>query len=307
MLTVQSLSDSLEFTGERFVPELVREIWYEHWHRYVFALPWVDGRRVLDCACGEGYGAALLAGRAHAVTGLDLSPEAVAHARKRYGEQPGLAFVEGSCSDLPFDDDAFDVVVSFETLEHIEGQAAMLDEFRRVLTPEGVLLISSPDRKTYSDDSGFENEFHVRELYRDELIELVSARFPAWTLYGQKLMFQSLIWPVDGADGPASVTTLDDEGGLRQGSIPQAPPLYYVMACAGNRESLPEKAPGLSLFSDLAESVYRHYNAEVRHHIESAKVFEEMKQRIRDLEAGRPNVGRAGPVGWIKRLFGGGG
>lgn len=299
------MSDSLDFTGERFVPELVREIWYEHWHRYVFALPWVEGRRVLDCASGEGYGSALLASRAAAVTGLDLSPEAVTHARARYTGRDNLDFVEGSCTALPFDDASFDVVVSFETLEHIEGQAEMLDEFRRVLTPEGLLVLSSPDRKTYSEDRGFENEFHVRELYRDELVDLVAARFPAWTMYGQKLMFHSVIWPMNDGEGAAEVAELDDDGELQEGSIPGPAPIYYLMVCGASRAVLPDAPRGVSLFSDRNESVYEHYNAEVRHHIESGRVFEEMKERIRELENHQrsPQQG-SGLKRWFARLLG---
>lgn len=299
------MSDSLAFTGERFVPELVREIWYEHWHRYVFALPWTAGRRVLDCACGEGYGADLLARRARSVTGLDRSGEAIEHARRRYGaRRDNLDFAEGDCAALPFADASFDMVVSFETLEHIEAQEAMLDEFRRVLAPGGVLVLSSPDRKTYSDDRGFDNEFHVRELYREELTDLVGARFPSWRLYGQKLMFHSVIWPLDGEPGAGEVAELDRDGGLAEGAVPGTEPLYYVMVCARDQAALPAGERGLSLFADRAESVYEHYNAEVRHHIESGRVFEEMKQRIRELEAALPEHGRAGAPGrWFRRLF----
>ncbi len=76
------MNDELEFTGERFVPGAAGEIWYEHWHRYLFAAPLVAGARVLDVACGEGYGSALLARSAARVTGADLSQDAIAHARQ---------------------------------------------------------------------------------------------------------------------------------------------------------------------------------------------------------------------------------
>ncbi len=75
----------LPFTGERFTPECLREIWYEHYHRYAFARALVKGRRVADVACGEGYGAALLAAAATTVVGVDIDPASVAHARQRYG------------------------------------------------------------------------------------------------------------------------------------------------------------------------------------------------------------------------------
>src|SRR5262245_31216724 len=113
------MSDELTFTGERFVPGAAGEIWYEHWHRYHFAASLVAGREVLDVACGEGYGSALLARSAAQVTGADIAPAAISHARGRYAGQPNLAFCEADCAALPFADGSFDVVVSFETIEHI--------------------------------------------------------------------------------------------------------------------------------------------------------------------------------------------
>ncbi|HET9189593.1 MAG TPA: SAM-dependent methyltransferase, partial [Rudaea sp.] len=73
--------NTLEFTGERFTPECVREIRYEHWARYAFALELARGKRVLDAACGEGYGSAMLAGAAASVLGVDIAADAIAHAR----------------------------------------------------------------------------------------------------------------------------------------------------------------------------------------------------------------------------------
>ncbi|MEP6702237.1 MAG: class I SAM-dependent methyltransferase, partial [Betaproteobacteria bacterium] len=120
----------LVFTGERFLPELRGEIWLEHWHRYHFAAPLGENRRVLDVASGEGYGSAMLALAALSVTGLDASAGAVAHARTVYGHLSNLQFVCGDCAALPFADGSFDVVVSFETIEHIAAQREFLGEVR---------------------------------------------------------------------------------------------------------------------------------------------------------------------------------
>src|SRR5262252_5618642 len=112
----------MEFTGERFVPECTREIWYEHWHRYQFASAVASGRRVLDAACGEGYGSALLARTAQSVVGLDIDAAAVQHARARYGKQSNLRFEQGDAIALPAFASPFDLIVSFETLEHVARQ-----------------------------------------------------------------------------------------------------------------------------------------------------------------------------------------
>lgn len=276
--------DALEFTGERFTPECVREIVYEHWHRYAWARGLVAGKDVLDCACGEGYGSRLLADRARSVVGVDVDPEAVAHARKRYAADK-LEFVEADALDLPFDDDRFDVVVSFETLEHLADHDELLAGFRRVLKPGGVLLLSSPDKRTYSDLTGYDNEFHVRELYRDELEGLLGRHFPNYRLHGQKLMFHSLLWSLDDReDCDAQHLTSAEDGTVAIGPRPAAEPLYFLVVAAADGVALPAP-PALSLFSDEAESVYAHYNEEVRKHIAAGHLLAEREQEIERLRA----------------------
>lgn len=277
---------SLEFTGERFTPECVREIWYEHWHRYAFAGALAGDRRVLDAACGEGYGSALLAQTAASVLGLDLSPLAVAHAQARYGARPNLEFRQGDCTQLDaLPDAAFDLIVSFETLEHVQEQERMLDGFARLLAPGGVLLVSTPDKRNYSELPGFRNEHHVRELYRDEFEALLAARFPQRRLYAHKLLFQSALWSLDGG-GDFAATTLDARETLQPGLA--YPPLYYIAACSRAGDPLPA-LPALSLFGDAAESVYSHYNGEVRRNIAAGHRIVELE---RELDAARAELER---------------
>ena len=187
------MSKPMEFTGERFTPECAREIWYEHFHRYVLAGELATGKRVLDAACGEGYGSAHLARTAKTVIGIDVSKPAITHASERY-RADNLEFQLADACNLPFTDNEFDCIVSFETLEHLEDQSGLLKEFRRVLEPGGFALISSPDKAVYTDRHQNENEFHVRELYRDELEALLAGQFPARRLLRQKLVFHSAIW-----------------------------------------------------------------------------------------------------------------
>jgi SAM-dependent methyltransferase len=277
---------ALDFTGERFTPECVREIFYEHWHRYAWARGLVGGLDVLDCACGEGYGSRLLADTAASVTGVDVSADAIGHARRRYARDK-LDFVESDALSLPFDDDRFDAVVSFETLEHLAEHDELLTEFRRVLRPDGFLLLSSPDRRTYSDDTGFVNEFHVRELYRDELEALLGRHFPNFRLFGQKLMFHSALWRLDEAgDGATEHLTAGDDGSVARAARPAPEPLYFLALAAADAATLPD-APGLSLFDDRAESVYAHYNEEVRKHIRAGHLLAERDAEIAALKASK--------------------
>ncbi len=283
----------LEFTGERFTPECPREIFYEHWHRYALAATAVDDLMVLDAACGEGYGSDMMARSARSVDAVDLDAATVDHARRRYGSD-SLRFHQSDCLELPFEDQRFDAVVSFETLEHLGEHEALLDEFRRVLKPGGWLMISSPDKKTYSDETGYDNPYHVRELYRDELEALLGGRFAHFRLLAQKLAFVSLIWDMESAGSVGCLQT--GPGGTGPTPVPAWPPLYYVAVCADRSESLPE-LPGLSLFGDRDESVYQHYNDEIRRNIHARGTLEAYEKRIAELEArlSRP---------WWKRLLG---
>ena len=293
------MSDSqapLPFTGERFTPECVREIWYEHWHRYVFARGFVRGKRVLDAACGEGYGSALLAGEASSVLGMDLDEAAIAHARARYGERANLRFMSGDCTALDLPAASLDVVVSFETLEHVHAQQALIAGFARVLTDDGVLLVSSPDKRTYSDISGFRNEFHVRELYRDELLALLAPQFPHVALYGQKLLFQSAIWAMDSTLqtlSAATSTAQQPQDGLGYD------PLYFIAICS--KRPLQQALPGVALFGDREESVYQHYNGEVRKNMAAGARLAQLEA---ELAALRGSCAPRAAAAWWRRLLG---
>jgi ubiquinone/menaquinone biosynthesis C-methylase UbiE len=170
------------FTGERFVPGLSGEIEHEHYHRYFFALGFVAGKRVLDVASGEGYGSALLAASARSVVGVEIDEESVRLARENYRFE-NLEFRIGDCRRLPLADGSCDVVVSFETIEHIGEQTEFVAEMRRVLCPEGLLILSSPIRGNYSPDQ--ENPYHVKELSQQELLDLLKPSFPLIRSYVQ--------------------------------------------------------------------------------------------------------------------------
>lgn len=250
----------LPFTGERYTPERGREIAYEHWHRYALARPLAAGRRVLDAACGEGYGSALMAQAGGRVLGLDLDAQAVAHARTRYAGIPQLVYEQADATALDHLPDAsFDLILSFETLEHVQDQEQLLDGFARLLAPGGLLLVSTPDKRVYTDLTGEVNPHHVRELYRDEFEALLAPRFPHRRLFGQKLLFQSVLWDLAGEGASEASTATPD--GLRAGLAYE--PMYLLAACARESRAL-DALPALSLHGDLAESVYADYRDEVR-------------------------------------------
>ncbi|WP_223787058.1 class I SAM-dependent methyltransferase [Marinicella meishanensis] len=260
------MADSgLTFTGERFLPECEREIWYEHYHRYAMALHWVKDKQVLDVACGEGYGSHLLATEAASVLGVDVSAAAVEHAQRTYPHER-LKFVEGNALQLPVADDSMDVVVSFETLEHLAEHEQLLAEFKRVLKVDGVLLISTPDKKEYSDKTGFNNEYHVKELYADEFANLLADFFDHTLWYGQKLMFSSNLWQLQQAPKTMQHDCMGTDE--RLADQPLFNPVYYVVV-ASQQPINPNQHPHMFSFTEQAEQVYGHYNAVIRAHIKA--------------------------------------
>jgi SAM-dependent methyltransferase len=231
--------EGLAWSGERYVPQIAGNIRLEHLHRYLLARDYCQGKRVLDIASGEGYGSALLAEVADRVIGVDLSVEAVAHARRCY-VRPNLRFAVGDCAAIPLADGVVDVVVSFETIEHHAQHDAMLREIKRVLAVGGTLVISSPDKREYSDVPAYANPFHVRELYREDLETLLGTYFRHVAIGGQRIKAGSVIWSLgdDIAAAFKGFETSDDDH-VR----PLGPPLY-LLAVASDQPIDPI-APGL--------------------------------------------------------------
>ena len=270
----------LTFTGERFVPgspEAKGEMWYEHWHRYHYVLPLVEGKQVLDVACGEGYGSALISRRAARVCGVDISADAIGHGRRAYADRTNLQLIEASCTHLPHDAASFDVVVSFETIEHIGEQAGFLDEIKRVLKAEGVLILSCPNKAEYSDKRGFTNEFHVKELYRSELEALLAPRFGHTRWLSQRNAFVSLIAP-DKPDATAGESLTVSQAGADQPTAPL--PALYELVVAGNDAAVIAALPlRVSAFTDAEEWAYNDYRDTYQKYVKHANA--EVEQRAR--------------------------
>lgn len=294
-------ASDLAFTGERFIPGTRGEIWIEHWHRYHFASRWSAGRRVLDIACGEGYGSALLARQAARVTGVDVSLEAVEHARLAYASVRNVDFRQGSCTRIPLPDESVDLVVSFETLEHIEEQDAFLDEIGRVLAPDGVLLMSCPNKAEYTDKRGFRNEFHVKELYREQLETLVRSRFAHADWYGQRPTFYSIIAPERAVPWAGQLVEVTEQQ-PDTGSSRLSDPIYFIVAAARDRGALLQVAPALSVFADRSDWVYQDYVKVFRDLTHHAALNKELRAKLAEKDAELAKVRNRPP--WWKRWLG---
>jgi len=177
------IAPDLEYTGERLVPGKIGEVLFrEHEERYVFAAQYVAGKDVIDVACGAGIGTSLLlhAG-AHSVLGLDIDQDAIAYAKARYRD---CRFAECDARSLCLPDESVDLVVSFETLEHLREQDKFLNECRRVLRPGGRFICSTPNLAISRWSAG--NPHHVREFYPGEFSDLVGSVFPCLELFAQR-------------------------------------------------------------------------------------------------------------------------
>jgi 2-polyprenyl-3-methyl-5-hydroxy-6-metoxy-1,4-benzoquinol methylase len=174
----------MDFTGERMVPEKAgADTFWEHIYRYRFARRHVVGKDVLDIACGEGYGTAALAkAGARSVIGVDISEETCAHARRKYGVDARC----GSGEAIPLPDRSTDVVVSFETIEHVPDPQKFLAECCRVLRPGGQLIISTPNKGVYRENDSH-NPFHCSEMTEAEFVDSLRRHFRKTWLYTQRL------------------------------------------------------------------------------------------------------------------------
>lgn len=178
--------------GERLETFITGATAIEHLHRYGIAQQLCQNKDVLDIASGEGYGSNLLAMLARSVIGVDIAEKAVFNARGKYRAK-NLSFQTGSCTAIPLPENCVDVVVSFETIEHHAEHEQMFKEIKRVLKPGGMLIISTPDKKNYSDVTGYNNPFHIKELYTDEFRDLLKEHFFHSDIYYQRILNGSII------------------------------------------------------------------------------------------------------------------
>ena len=304
----------MEFTGERVIPgEVDPDLWNEHLSRYAFAARFAQlllsdrraapngsvqttevpgataaggspdsaGLRVLDAGCGAGYGTAHLAslGPTLQVVGIDHSEEALAYARAHYAE-PNLRFAHGDCLALEFPDGEFDLVVAFEVLEHLSEPTKFLEQARRMLCPSGHLLVSTPNRRYYSEERGYVNPFHTREYDASEFDALLAGFFPERVVFAQNHAPAIAFFPC----GMQQSSTDGSGGAARFGAPSQAAdqPHFLVAVCARQPGTVPEPF----VFVPSAGNVLRERELHLRTlEEESKRELDERKQWAERLNA----------------------
>lgn len=198
------------------VNEATREtmLYDEHIVRYEFVKPFVLEKKVLDIACGSGYGVQMMkqAGARH-VIGIDADNQAITEAKQEYREE-GIEFRLGNAEHLDLPDAAVDVITSFETIEHLDRYESYLAELARVLTGEGVAFISTPNRDVF----GQKNPFHVKEFTKSEFESALKQHFPFVKILEQKNALASFI-----AGSGKGEILVNDSGSA---------PLYFIGVCS---------------------------------------------------------------------------
>jgi ubiquinone/menaquinone biosynthesis C-methylase UbiE len=224
------MSRQKNWTGERLETFITGETMTEHLHRYAIAMDLVKEKTVLDIACGEGYGANLLAQYAAHVTGIDIDIRTVTKAKSKYVKK-NLSFLAGCVENIPSPDSHFDIVVSFETIEHTYDHEKMLQEIKRVLKPDGLLIISTPDKTNYSDITNYKNPFHKKELYENQFVELLKKYFSFTSFYVQSSFLGSFI----GRKNDAMIEKIYT-GDYTAISKDMLPPVLYHIAFASEKK-----------------------------------------------------------------------
>lgn len=161
--------------------------WGEHIHRYHEALKLLPktNARVLDIACGNGFGSNFLAENGYSVIGADLSEEAIEFCRNKYSSS-GASFEICDGTKLPYNSESFDAVISFETIEHTTKYNEMLLEFKRVLKKDGIVIISTPNICVNSPSGIIVNPYHTQEWNYEELESMVKSCFDNVKIFGQQ-------------------------------------------------------------------------------------------------------------------------
>ncbi|WP_267359221.1 MULTISPECIES: class I SAM-dependent methyltransferase [unclassified Methylobacterium] len=280
----------LELPGDRFHDEFRGQIQKDIMHRYIYAERFVEKKIVLDVACGEGYGSSLLGARARSVLGIDIDPATVAHAERRYASDR-VRFQVGDIACLPVADASVDIAICFETIEHVADQPGAVAELRRVLKPDGILVISTPNIAVRNGARPEGNPFHTHELTGPEFVSLLQRQFPTVRFLVQHNIHGSVILP--GAASSGADAHLAKALGGHSVSSGDAMAVRSYIAIATGADDI---KPVTSLYDDSQE--LEHERKEFRDAVATMHAYAEDLKRERAktvaLEAELRSVTKAG-------------
>ena len=267
---VKQVTDkSIEDTGERMVPAYHKGklVYGEHLVRYQALENIVRGKTVLDIASGSGYGTNAISNYADKVFGVDVDQDAVKYAQKNYTNSK-IEFLKGDGRDIPLPDNAVDIVVSFETIEHIEDYGHFVKEVKRVLKADGLFVLSTPNDKEFPEGA----HFHIHEFEHEELQKLVDLYFTQSKEYFQVTWLYNAL--LEGQQ-------LQTERTLKLRTINAAPvstekAIYFYMLLA-NREITEEVEPLAAISEHWSDRAMLEHNKEIDAYIKKTiKHYEDM-------------------------------
>ncbi|MCH7577105.1 MAG: class I SAM-dependent methyltransferase [Chloroflexi bacterium] len=243
----QVRAHTIEDDGERMIPEFHHDavVYAEHMVRYLFASRFVAGKTVLDVASGVGYGSDMLkAAGAAQVIGIDRSTEAITYGQEHHSAL-GSEYLLADAGSLPLRDRQLDVVVSFETIEHVLDYRLFLTEIQRVLRRGGLLIISTPNKLTFPEG----NPYHTKEFTFTELKEALTTRFEHIGMFPQDNWITSAIL------SPSTMERADEPIGgnakiFKTVGRPAEKTLYIVALCSD--APLPKVSQQVAM-TDIAE------------------------------------------------------
>jgi 2-polyprenyl-3-methyl-5-hydroxy-6-metoxy-1,4-benzoquinol methylase len=193
-------------------------IYDEHIIRYELAKKFVRGKTVLDIACGSGYGSKILADAgAKKVIAIDINKETVESAKENYYHEK-IKYTIGGASEIKLENKSIDIVVSFETIEHLENPEKYLSELARVIKDDGTAIISTPNKDIYQE----KNPFHFKEFNKDEFNNLIRRYFKYCYTYKQ-------------TNGMASYISMNEEYGWSNNKViftNKIEPMYFIAVCS---------------------------------------------------------------------------
>lgn len=263
------VNKSMKDTGERMIPAYHKGhmVYGEHIVRYEAAKELLKNKVVLDIASGSGYGTNLISQYAKSAVGVDVDPIAIKYANKNYSDSK-TSFLHGDGDTIPCEDNYFDVVISFETIEHIENYDKFVAEIFRVLKKDGLFILSTPNDLEFPEG----NHYHVHEFVEKELDTLVAKYFKHTKKYYQTTWLYNLL---------SDKSDLSNEWYKEIPTLQTAPTkvnraLYFFLLCS-NRNITEKVTPKSAISEHWSARSLEEYEKSIRDHInDQAKLINEL-------------------------------
>ncbi len=271
------MNNLLKDTGERMVPEFHKGslMHAEHLTRYETAEKLAKKKVVLDIACGSGYGTKILARSARKVYGVDIDKDTIKYAQQKF-DAPNIEYKVGDGIKIPLEDNSIELVVTFETIEHIKNYSQFINEIKRVLKPDGLVIVSTPNDIEFAEG----NHFHIHEFTFDELMKLLKKDFKFIDPYFQATWKYVAV----GSEDILRHGKIIDIRTLQLAPLNPKKYLYFYLLCS-NRKIVEKVEPLAALGGHYSDRDIIGYQTKTSEKINELKdINEGITQNLRDIE-----------------------